>query len=237
MVTSIAGRLDERVRSGIGGEPLITYYDLGSGERTELSAVTFANWVAKTANLLQQLVIGEGDLVRIELAHRHPGHWVTLIWEAACWRVGATVAVVEPAGRVAALVVGPDWAGYETSTASEIIACSLHPLGLGFDQELPTGVIDYGIEVRGQADSYPVDPRASDAPVWLDESHEVSGRDLLTVGEAEPALRRLAQPSDPWTGCVQGLLTPLNSGGSVVVVVGNDVEQVARIKLSERIDG
>ena len=237
MVTSIAGRLDQRVRSGIGGEPLITYYDLGSGERMELSAVTFANWVAKTANLLQQLVIGEDDLVRIELAHRHPGHWVTLIWAAACWRVGATVAATEPTGRVAALVVGPDWAGYETSTASEIIACSLHPLGLGFDQELPTGVIDYGVEVRAQADSYPGGAPAGDAPAWLDELHEVSRRELLTVGAAEPALRRLAQPSDPWTGCVQGLLTPLNSGGSVVVVVGSDAEELARIKQSERIDG
>jgi uncharacterized protein (TIGR03089 family) len=237
MVTSIAGRLNERVRSGSGGEPLITYYDLGSAERTELSAVTFANWVAKTANLLQELAIGDGDIVRVELAHRHPGHWVTLIWEAACWRVGATVAAVEPTGRVAALVVGPDWAGYETSTASEIIACSLHPLGLGFDQELPTGVIDYGLEVRGQPDSYSGNAAAGDEPAWLDELHEVTGRDLLKVGAAEPALRRLVQPSDPWTGCVQGLLTPLNSGGSVVVVVGNDTAEVARIRETERIDG
>ncbi len=32
--------------------PLITFYDDSAGERVELSVVTFANWVAKTANLL-----------------------------------------------------------------------------------------------------------------------------------------------------------------------------------------
>ena len=33
--------------------PRITYYDDASGERIELSAVTLANWAAKTGNLLR----------------------------------------------------------------------------------------------------------------------------------------------------------------------------------------
>ena len=32
--------------------PLLTFHDDATGERTELSVATFANWVAKTANLL-----------------------------------------------------------------------------------------------------------------------------------------------------------------------------------------
>ena len=32
--------------------PLLTFYDDATGERTELSGATLANWVAKTANLL-----------------------------------------------------------------------------------------------------------------------------------------------------------------------------------------
>ena len=32
--------------------PLLTWYDDATGERTELSGATLANWVAKTANLL-----------------------------------------------------------------------------------------------------------------------------------------------------------------------------------------
>jgi len=47
----ISNLLAQRVRRN-GAEPLITYYDLDSGERTELSAVSFANWVNKTSNLL-----------------------------------------------------------------------------------------------------------------------------------------------------------------------------------------
>ena len=47
----ITGRLRRWIRDR-GSEPLITYYDLVSGERTELSGVSFANWVDKTSNLL-----------------------------------------------------------------------------------------------------------------------------------------------------------------------------------------
>ena len=34
------------------GRPLVTYYDDATGERTELSVVTYSNWVSKNANLL-----------------------------------------------------------------------------------------------------------------------------------------------------------------------------------------
>ena len=42
VVPTLAELLARRVRTD-GSAPLITYYDLGSGERTELSAITFAN--------------------------------------------------------------------------------------------------------------------------------------------------------------------------------------------------
>ena len=42
------------------GRPLVTFYDDRSGERTELSVTTFANWVAKTSSLL----VEEFDLER-----------------------------------------------------------------------------------------------------------------------------------------------------------------------------
>ncbi len=41
--------------------PLLTWYDDATGERTELSGATLANWVAKTANLLvDELALGPG---------------------------------------------------------------------------------------------------------------------------------------------------------------------------------
>src|SRR4051794_32041058 len=79
-----------------GTAPVITYYDLASGERTELSAITFANWVAKTSTLVvDELLRSPGDLVELALARSHPGHWVTLVWELACWQTGM---VVTPGG-------------------------------------------------------------------------------------------------------------------------------------------
>ena len=33
--------------------PLVTFYDDATGERVELSVTTYANWVAKTAGLVQ----------------------------------------------------------------------------------------------------------------------------------------------------------------------------------------
>ena len=235
-MTSIAERLDARIRSGGGGEPLITYYELSSGERTELSATTFGNWVAKTANLLDALAIGEGDVVRLELCDHAPGHWVTLVWAAACWRTGATVAAVPQSGRIAAVVVGPDWMGYETSTATEVIACSLHPLGLGFPDELPTGVLDYSLEVRGQPDIYAGSPTSHSTIAWVDETRSVTAAQLADVGANEPARRRLVQPTDPWTTVSEALLTPLNSGGSIVIAVGDDSAKLSRLYETERVD-
>ena len=50
--------------------PLITHYDDATGERVELSATTLANWVAKTANLLQdEFDVGPGSTVAVAL-HR-----------------------------------------------------------------------------------------------------------------------------------------------------------------------
>ena len=76
---------------------MITYYDLGSGERTELSGVSFANWVDKTSNLLvDELMIDPADHGRAGPGRDHPGHWVTLVWQLACWQVGAVVTLGQP---------------------------------------------------------------------------------------------------------------------------------------------
>ncbi len=56
------------------GRPLVTFYDDATGERVELSVATFANWVAKTANLLQADPAAEpGDRVDHE-ADAGPRH-------------------------------------------------------------------------------------------------------------------------------------------------------------------
>lgn len=231
----ISDRLRVRVARD-AASPLLTYYDLRSGERTELSAVTLANWVAKTANLLDELGVAAGDTVRLDLAGHHPGHWVTFVWAAACWEVGAAVAAPPFAGEADLLVVGPDWAGYETSIASEIVACALRPLGQPFTGPLPTGVLDYSVEVRRQPDRHFAAPGLPSAPAWIENERQLTASELAEIGAADPPARRLVRPTLPWPTLAEGLLAALNSGGSTVVVVGDADDRIARIAASERVD-
>ncbi|MET0694142.1 MAG: TIGR03089 family protein [Propionibacteriaceae bacterium] len=231
----IADRLRQRARTD-GGSPLVTYYDLGSGERTELSATSFLNWVDKTSNLLvDEYQLDPGAVVDLDLARRAPGHWVTLVIELAAWQVGATV-VVGGAHRVHPdlLVLGPDWESYPGPAADNVLACSLHPLGLGFTSVLPSGISDFSLEVRGQSDFYPASPRAGDELAWLDPGRSLTQSDLVDVSFT--AGRRLVRPDAAWPTVQHALVFPVLGGGSSVVVVGDDSERLQRIVETERVD-
>ena len=233
MSALIAGRLRQRVRTA-GAEPLITYYELASGVRTELSSVTFANWVDKTCNLIaEEHLLDPGDVVELALAVENPGHWVTACWELACWQLGLTVSV--NSGLPPSLVVtGPDWSAYGEGGV-EVVACSLHPLGLGFASPPPAGVADYASEVRVQPDSFAPTPQSGLSLAWADHHRQLSQADLIDLPAT--AARRLVRASDPWETCRDGLLTALVSGGSAVVVVGDDPARLAKIAVDERIAG
>lgn len=78
-----------------GHAPYVTFYDDGTGERTELSYATFENWVSKTANLLaEELEVERGDRVATVLGN----HWTTMVVTFACWKVGAAAVPVEADG-------------------------------------------------------------------------------------------------------------------------------------------
>ena len=228
----IADRLAERRRRR-GAEPLLTYYDLRSGERTELSAVTLANWVDKTANLLlDEYAVAPGEAVGLPLAAEAPGHWMTAVWELACWQVTAVVEVGDTADPARLAVAGPSL-DFGQPEPVDRVACSLSPLGLPFTAALPAGVVDYSGEVRGQPDSAPILPAGAATPAWVDRERRLSHADLV-AGAAGPPRRILVQPSDPWTTCRTGVLAALLSGGSTVIVVGGDPDQVAALAASER---
>ena len=230
MTELISALLARRVRRN-GADPLITYYDLDSGERTELSAVSFANWVNKTSNLLvDELLVDPGDAVQLTLAEAHPGHWVTLIWELACWQIGAVVSL-DPADDAKVVVVGPD-TGWTTFGDTEVVYCSLHPLGLPSGAKSP--VIDYNLEVRGQADQYPAVPQLASAPAWRSPGLELDQSDLVTA-DLSSSRRRMILPSDPWRTVQDALITPLVTGGSSVIVSGTATDaQLNRIRATER---
>lgn len=232
MTKLISDHLRRRLRDR-GSAPLVTYYDLGSGERTELSGVTFGNWVDKTSNLLvDELMLETGDRIELTVAQTHPGHWVTLVWELAAWQLGATVTIGhQPSARL--VVCGPDWSAYEG--VADLVACSLHPLGLGFAQPLPAGVVDYSLEVRAQPDSYAAAPQSGLALAWFDPQRQLTQADLVAAAPG-PAQRRLIRPTDPWSTACSALLQPLLTGGSAVIVVGDDPDQLQRITEQEQVD-
>src|SRR3954453_1378158 len=126
--------------------PLLTYYDDGTGERTELSGATLDNWVAKTANLLVDGGgLGPGDRAAVLL----PPHWQAAAVLLGCWTAGLAVTDGRDAevGFVAAdrLAEAPD--------APDRFVLGLAPMALPL-REVPDGFVDYVAEVRGHGDQY-----------------------------------------------------------------------------------
>jgi uncharacterized protein (TIGR03089 family) len=236
-------QLRQRVAKA-GSTPLITYYDDGTGERTELSALSFGNWVDKTANLLvDELLIEPGSPVSLRLAQEAPAHWTTLVWVAAIWRVGCPVVIgaeAEPAVEVA----GPaDAFDAENGGTTEQVACSLHPLGLGFGTALPEDVLDYGVEVRGQSDAFNGPLPGESSPAWIDNERRLDQADVASGFEGMPGLRRMIAPqwaSDPseqiWPTLRRALVEPVLTHGSVVVFIGDDPTRRQQVADSERVD-
>ncbi|MFI9767267.1 TIGR03089 family protein [Streptomyces sp. NPDC052415] len=206
------------------GRPLVTFYDDATGERVELSVATFANWVAKTANLLQgDLGAGPGDRVALLL----PAHWQTAVWLLACSSVG-TVADMGGADVAAAEVVvsGPDTLDAARSCGGERVALALRPLGGRFPQA-PPGFADYAVEMPGQGDRFapfaPVDP---DEPALIVAGREFSGAEVVERARDEATGLGLTGPGsrilsglgyDSWEGLNAGLYGALATGGSVVL--------------------
>jgi uncharacterized protein (TIGR03089 family) len=229
MTTLLAERLRRRVRLA-GSVPLLTCYDVESGARTELSATTFSNWVDKTSNLLaDEVAVGAGDVISMPLAVEAPGHWLTAVWQLACWQVGLVVDLTNPS-RPAAVVTGRHWEGY---VEGDIFACALHPLGFGFGEPLPDGVRDYAIEVRSHADTYIGYPPKPEATAWVDAERTLSQADLVAMDG--PPVRRLVGAGDPWATSRDGIVAALVTGGSAVVVVGGDPDQVTQIAATEHV--
>lgn len=205
------------------GRPLVTFYDDATGERVELSVATFANWVAKTANLLQgDLAAGPGDRVALLL----PAHWQTAAWLLACASVGAVADVGGDPAAADVVVSGPDSLEAARACRGERIALALRPLGGRFPV-VPDGFADYAVEVPSQGDRFapfaPVDP---EAPALIVAGAELSGAEVVerALGDAPgldltgPGSRLLSgRGFDTWEGLSAGLYAPLAVGGSVVL--------------------
>lgn len=235
------------LRSALAADParpLVTYYDDATGERVELSVATFANWVAKTANLLQDELSAEpGD----RLALLSPAHWQTAVWLIACSSTGVVADVQGDPSGADLVVSGPDTLDAARACSGERIALSLRPLGARFPQP-PEGFTDYAVEVPGQGDRFtpyaPVDPDG--AHLGLPGEADLTGTRTVERARADaerlglgPGSRLLSfRPFDNWAGISTGLLAPLASGGSVVLCRNSgalDATSLAGRKESERV--
>ncbi|MCZ2859551.1 TIGR03089 family protein [Blastococcus sp. VKM Ac-2987] len=226
--------------------PLLTWYDDASGERVELSATTLANWVAKTANLLQEeFDVGPGSSVALAL----PVHWQTAAVLLGVWSCGAAVldTAAEDDGRLdgadVVLAAQDRLGAIEEQGVEELLGLSLHPLGMGM-----TGYAgparDFALEVRAHGDVFAAwaPPRADGPGLVLgglelslgglvDAAVELAGRLGIVEGDRLLVDARVAAEAGP----VAWLLAPLAAGASVVLVGSVDVSGLAQRAASERV--
>ncbi len=211
--------------------PFVTYYDEASGERSELSAKSLANWVAKTHHLLvDELGLGVGDTARLAL----PAHWISVPILLGCLTAGLALTDAEP-GDVA--FVAPETLA-AASGSGDVFAVAPASAAVGFRDAPPAGAADYVTAVRPQEDKWP--------GVHLVAGPDYAGLPGMTRGEvAERAANsglaagaRLLS-TRPWSGAddwLASVLAPVAVRGSVVLVANcSDPAVLDRRATQERV--
>ncbi|WBP93017.1 TIGR03089 family protein [Mycolicibacterium neoaurum] len=215
--------------------PRITYYDDASGERIELSAVTLANWAAKTANLLRdELGAGPGSRIAVLL----PAHWQTAAVLLGIWWIGAEAVLGADAGDAEIALCTADRLDEADAIVGtgEVVAFSLDPFGKPV-ADLPIGVTDYATSVRVHGDQ--IVPERAPGP-------SLAGRSPAQVVAAATAAAARAGLTDrdrvlstaSWNtpGDVEEhLLAVLAAGSSLVLVVHPDADRLDRRREMEKV--
>lgn len=219
--------------------PLLTFYDHASGERVELSRATTANWVAKTANMLQDsLAASAGTTIAIDL----PTHWERAVWMLAAWEVGCLVQLGRGGPSYDIAVVGPDALDGDLPDADEVVALSLRPLGARFATALPAGVIDYNGEVLGHGDHFtPYDRPTPQTPAVALDGREHDHGACIAVARRRADEWAAEQPRVLTGGAttdadtVEILLGALAADGSIVLVANPQDDRLAELSADERV--
>jgi uncharacterized protein (TIGR03089 family) len=231
-MTLSAAILDPMLRADPVG-PRITYYDDGTGERIELSAVTLANWAAKTGNLLRDELGGGADS---RVAVLLPAHWQTAAVLFGVWWIGADV-VLDPAAAADIALCSADRLEEADATgAGEVAVLSLDAFGRPVP-DLPIGVTDYATAVRVHGDQ--IVAEQSPGPALAGRSVEevlsacrnASAAMGLTSTDRVLSTASWATPDQ----LTEGLLTVLSVGGSLVQVANPDTAALARKTQTEKV--
>ncbi len=207
--------------------PFLTYYDDASGERTEVSATTLGNWVAKTANFLTDgLGLNGGARIAVLL----PPHWQTAGILLGAWSAGHEVLLDFPDSTAAP---GPD-AMFCTEASlddfdgvdCEMVGVSLDAWGRAMSGQRP-GVTDYAQEIGVHGDHFRASPPVNPAAPALTAgsltltqatlagaAQEFADRAGMSEGDRIMVSRDAAVAAGP----LSWLLAPLAAGTSVVLV-------------------
>ena len=209
--------LDRALRAD-PARPLLTFYDDATDERTELSVATFANWVAKTANVLQDdLGLGPGAtlLARPAAALAGGGLAAVGVDAGAAGRPGCR------GGRDRRDRVrrhgadrGRRRRGARSRAARPAPARRRRPAGT---------TLDFDREVHGHGDRFaPAEQPDPAAPAFTSGDQVLSGADLGAAAQAAPAPPEggrllVAGPLTGLAAVLGGLLVPLATGVTAVL--------------------
>jgi uncharacterized protein (TIGR03089 family) len=228
LITLSGAILDPMLRTDPVG-PRITYYDDATGERIELSAVTLANWAAKTANLLRdEMAAGPASRVALLL----PAHWQTAAVLFGVWWIGAEVTLRGPADLALCTpdrLDEADAAVAEGGLDGEVVVLSLDPFGKPVP-DLPLGVTDYATAVRVHGDQ--IVPERNPGPALAGQSVA----QILAACAQSAAMQGVTSTdrvlsTASWERpelMVDGLLAVLAVGASLVQVANPDPAALQR---------
>ena len=198
--------------------PFVTYYDEQTGERSELSAKSLANWVAKTHYLLtDELGLGVGDSALLSL----PAHWISV--PPLLGALSAGLAITDSATAASAAFVAPVTVD-AAKGVPDVYCIAPDSAAFGLRDDVPNGTHDFVQAVRPQPDAWASvrSPGADADPCW----HGLSRGEVVDLAHARAAELGLASgarvlTARDWTGptdWVDTLIAPLAVGGSVVYV-------------------
>lgn len=214
--------------------PVITFYDLDTGDRVELSAATLDNWVAKVANLLRfEYGIGAGDTVALEL----PLHWQVPVFAFATWGLGASIVLGEGASGTADLVLTTA-DGVAPEAAAEALAVSLHPLGLPLAGACPPWADDALASVRGQADSASLVSPEPEVTLIEAPDRRLTAEQAMALVRIPAGASRVLVTGDPVDapGLLAATVGPVLAPAGGVLATGGDPARLAELRSEEKVD-
>jgi uncharacterized protein (TIGR03089 family) len=214
------------------GRPFVTYYDEASGERSELSRKSLANWVAKTHFLLlDELGLGVGDVALIDV----PAHWISVPILLGALTAGLELTDTDAARASIAFVAAPA----DPPEVPDVYAIAPDSAAVGLRDAVPADLSDYVTAVRPQPDAWTAvqlsaDPKTPCVPGYTREA---------TVSFARSRARDLGAPDGArllttrdWTGpadWIDTLFVALVAGGSLVIVRNAPDEGVVERRMSQ----